>query len=71
LPETGNTQPLTENGSISSFSLAYTLAGSNATISDATGSFDDIRLVHINICTEVEGDTYCFNNVVRPRNMGL
>lgn len=62
---------LTEEDSISSFSLAYTLAGSNATISDATGSLDDIRLVHINICTEVEDDTYCFNNVVRPRNMGL
>lgn len=75
MPSDSNFYPLTEEDSISSISsksnFAYTLVGSNSTISDAAGSFDDIRMVHINVCTEVENKEYCFTNTIKPRNMGL
>jgi type IV pilus assembly protein PilW len=73
----GNTQSLTEDGTISSLTFNYTLANGNDD-ADPTGSgnLGNIRVVTINICGKITGafedkytGTYCFTNTIRPRNM--
>lgn len=61
---------------VSSMGFQYTLA--NGTTTNNPSDTDDIRRVAINICGRISGgysntndNTYCFNNVITCRNMGM
>jgi len=61
---------------VTSLGFQYTL--SDGTTTDNPSDTEDIRRVTINICGQISGgysntydNTYCFNNVITCRNMGM
>ena len=70
-PNLSSSQALTKNGTISTMGFMYQLSNGTSIANPAASDLGNIRLITINICNEVEGNTYCFDNVIRPRNMGL
>jgi type IV pilus assembly protein PilW len=71
-----NGNALTENESIDSMQFTYTLA--DGTVSTSPADPDEIRLVSVRVCGKIHGsfedefsEVYCFNNIIKCRNMGL
>lgn len=72
-----STQPLTEDGIISTLTFSYTLADNSIDATpDTTGNLANIRLVTVQICGRITGayaadhpNTYCFSKTIKPRNL--
>ena len=72
----GGFSGLSEEGRIQSMSFDYLLE--DGTSSNNPTNPDKIRSVTVSVCGQITGayadarnNTYCFNNTVTPRNMGL
>lgn len=70
----GGFQTLVKN--VNSMNFQYTLA--DGTTTNNPTNTDKIRLVSINICCQISGgysntydNSYCFNNIITCRNMGM
>ena len=77
-PNTGGFQGLTEEDIISDVQFVYNVDGIGWTTTPANNELNDIRHVRVRLCGQISGpysdahdSTYCFNNTVKCKNMGL